>query len=573
MTDLPTKPTVLHSFKELAIPSPSAQRENDDVTAKATPPPTSGSTDRPKPSEAWHGNAPAHTPRPVHDYEMDNRRAELDRVTRSLADKERENKHLKDENERLRPILAQIRASCDEEKARLVALTTEADRIASGLPDARLAAIIEKEDRIADREAQIEKDLADAANISELAITESATLIRKAQNDADQIRSAVQTECELKTQDLTTRESDLALRTAEIEVPLKEAEKNIRSLQRALKTAQDRIAFLESDTATLQAKTERLTKRLADRTRELAEREADRDAAQSELAAANAKARKLQRDLDSAEESIVSAVGRLFAHCPLVSQWLAEIEEPTDDLNWSKEVATIGSDPFQGDFIDKLLHREDHSVHICGDEDAGVLIVGRDGWTTDELQEQISAREGNTLRIYSQEMAILAILTGHDPFDAGEEVLMEMGKGHPALEHLIENPFKWPSIGENYGGNVYIDGDLWRKQSPLTAMGYHVGVSSNLSDSERRKLLGNIFKGRLVFPDDFSEYEKREWGQSGTSARLQKMALHVVGNISLHSPRLGYNSVAVNEWKGDLAWLRKTFFTTSFRFRWPDTVV
>lgn len=573
MSDVPTKPTVLHSFKDLAIPSPSAQMAKDGATVKNTPPPASGSTGRPTPSEAWRGNAPLHSTRPVHDYEMDNRRAELDRVTRILADKERENKQLKYENERLRPILAQIRASCDVEKARLAALTAEADRIASGLPDARLAAIKEKEDRIADREAQIERDLAEAANISDLAKAEAATVIRTAQDEADLLRSAAQTECDLKKQDLAARESDLAQRAADIEAPLKEAERSIRSLQRALKTSQERIAAQDAEAATLQAKSERLTKRLAERTRELAEREAERDAAQSELATANGKARRLQRELESAEESIASGVGRLFAHCPLVSEWLAGMEEPTEDLNWTKEVATTGSDPFQVDFIDKLLHREDHTVHTVGDEDAGVLIVGRDGWTADELQEQIDAREGNTLRIYSQEMAALALLTGHDPFDAGEAVLLEMGKGHPALEHLMENPFKWPSIGEGYGGNVYIDGDLWRKQSPLTAMGYHVGVTSALSDGERRKLLGNIFKGRLVFPDDFSEYEKREWGQSGTSARLQKMASHIVGNISLHAPRLGYDSVAVNEWKGDLTWLKKTFFTTSLRFRWPDTIV
>ena len=572
MTDVPTKPTVLHSFKDLAIPSPSAQMAKGGVTAKATPPPAFGSAGRPSTSGAWRGNAPAHTPRPAHDYETDNRRAELDRITRILADKERENKHLKDENERLRPTLAQLRASCAKAEARVTALTAEADRIASGLPDARLAVINEKEGRIAEREAQIDKDLAEAASISDLAWTEAATLMRSAQNDAEQLRSAAQSECDLKMQALSACESDIARRAVEIEAPLKEAEKNVKSLQRALKTAQERIAVQDSEAATLQAKMERLTKRLAERTRDLAEREAERDAAQSELATANGKARRLQRDLEAAEENIASGVGRLFAHCPLVSEWLAGFEEPTDDLNWTKEVATTGSDPFQGDFIDKLLRREDHSVYTCGDEDAGVLIVGRDGWTADELQEQIDAREGNTLRIYSQEMAAIALLTGHDPFDAGEEVLSEMGKGHPALEHLMENPFKWPSIGESDGGNVYIDGDLWRKQSPLTAMGYHVGVTSALSDGERRKLLRNIFKGRLVFPDDFSEYEKREWGQSGTSARLQKVASHIVGNISRHATRLGYD-VAVNEWKGDLSWLRKTFFKTSFRFRWPKTIV
>ena len=74
-------------------------------------------------------------------------------------------------------------------------------------------------------------------------------------------------------------------------------------------------------------------------------------------------------------------------------------------------------------------------------------------------------------------------------------------------------------------------------------------------------------------PDDFSESEKREWAQPGTATRLKRIAFHIAGNIPLHASRSDH-SVAVNEWKDDLTWLKKTLYnTSSMSFQWPQTFV
>ncbi len=122
----------------------------------------------------------------------------------------------------------------------------------------------------------------------------------------------------------------------------------------------------------------------------------------------------------------------------------------------------------------------------------------------------------------------------------------------------------------NAGGfnDIIIDGDKWHRGSPLTAMGYHVGESSDLRRDQRADLLEQMFKGRLVFPTGFSEDEQEGWGQPGSAARLQKIATHIAKQIALRSMLPNYD-VAVSEWQEDLAWLKEEFYEPLFRFRWP----
>ncbi len=260
----------------------------------------------------------------------------------------------------------------------------------------------------------------------------------------------------------------------------------------------------------------------------------------------------------------------IFAISRTFSEWLLKIDEPADNLQWRKEVASVGSEPFQEGFFDAFLRQHGYTPYPCGSQNCDILIVGRSNWHVDQLLQHIDARRGKRLRIYSQEIALLAIVTGYDPFEAGENLLLQVGNEHPAIKYLIDSKFSWPCVGEKSDNSIHIDGMLWRGSSPLTAMGYHVGLTSQLSENERRSLLKNIFKGRLVFPDEFSEYEKMEWGLPESSVRLKKMASHIVQNIRLHGNRLGSDSTAVIEWKTDLVWLRQSFYKGKFRFGWPN---
>ena len=566
MTNLPPKPTVHHSLQDITFPAqgnaskPESLPEGIASTSQRTLLPTGQGVGQSPKSDASE------------DPQIAGRQQEIERLSRIIAVKDQENKRLKDENDLLRPRLFDLRRSCQEAESRLTELQAEANRLAARLPEGRLAAIQLKERQIAERERQLDQDFSEAVSLGQMAEAEADARMRDAQEKVEALMRDARTAIDSRMEVVSCQEAELSRRSAELEAQRKDVGSRLSLALHTLKAQGEKILRLESEKATHLAACNRLAKQLEIQAQAIAQYRASHDTACSALSAADEMIHSLRRDLNDAEAKIREAAGQLFAHYPRTTAWLASLEKVGDNLHWSEQIASTGSGPFKDSFIGSILERHGHTVHSCGNSDAGVLIVGREAWTREELEEQIDSREGGALRVYSQEMAIIAIVTGHDPFEAGETVLLEMGKGHPALEALIEVSFRWPAFHAHFG-DVYIDGSLWKQNSPLTAMGYHVGMTSPLSDEARRRLLGSIFRGRLIFPDYFSDYEKRAWGQPGTAARLQKMASHISGNVCLHGARLGYDSTAITEWKRDLAWLKKTFYAKSLRFRWPDVFV
>ena len=114
------------------------------------------------------------------------------------------------------------------------------------------------------------------------------------------------------------------------------------------------------------------------------------------------------------------------------------------------------------------------------------------------------------------------------------------------------------SAGKAFSGDVYIDEGDWRKLSPLTAMGYHVGRTAGVSDEKRRDILMHILYGTLCFPEGFSDEEREAWGEPGSSPRLQKIVTHIKQNICLRR-NLKNMADAVNDWQSDLEWFERQF--------------
>jgi hypothetical protein len=255
---------------------------------------------------------------------------------------------------------------------------------------------------------------------------------------------------------------------------------------------------------------------------------------------------------------------------PLTRHWLIELET-RGQLNLGEYACLDGEGPLSENVTSEVLGRHGFSVYAVPDEDVEVLVVGREGWSEEALESQVEAREGNTLKVYSQEMMLLALITGCDPFDEDEDLIREMGKGHPALEFLMGLDFKWPSVSCGTGEGIVITDAAWHENSPLTAMGYRVGYSG-LDLLSRRGKLVQIVNNRIQFPGDFSAAEKRKWGSPRSVTRLEQVAVHMVRNISLFGSRPNYK-VAVSEWREDLAWLKKTYYKKRMRFAWPDTHV
>lgn len=281
---------------------------------------------------------------------------------------------------------------------------------------------------------------------------------------------------------------------------------------------------------------------------------------------ANLRKRQLKRRMygnqskAQAGTTLVREAGRFFAHCPKAQRWLQSLEKKGDhdDLEWGDFIAVVGCEPFRETLVRSVLDDTPFTASKPVCQDASVMVVGRSLSSMASVHKQIAARRGGSIKIYSQEMAIIALVTGHDPFMAGSEVLEEMGKTHPVLSLLMRDDFAWPALRRSKSPrDTVIDITDWNPLSPLTVMGYHTGKNCT-NAAERHDRLEDIVEGVLKFPSGFSSKRKGEWGAPGTSKRIRKVALHLVQNLSLpgQSPHLG---LAADHWKSDYAWLKKRY--------------
>lgn len=89
------------------------------------------------------------------------------------------------------------------------------------------------------------------------------------------------------------------------------------------------------------------------------------------------------------------------------------------------------------------------------------------------------------------------------------------------------------------------------EQSPLTYVGYHVGVARGLSSRDRIERLEVCF--RVPIPTElYSEY--KGWGEPATTQRLNAMIAHIGRHAAIRSTQPKYDR-AVAEWEADRAWL------------------
>jgi hypothetical protein len=246
-----------------------------------------------------------------------------------------------------------------------------------------------------------------------------------------------------------------------------------------------------------------------------------------------------------------------------VIRWLSsDIEEPGWEI--PEQATMLGEGPISWNQMFEHLGEWYCVPYLNGKE---WIIVGREEWTPKELDELIAEREGEDIKIVSQELFLAAVISGHDPFMADEEVLLAFAEGHPALEYLRDAGFEWPFLCE------WIDWEPeeWRfrgvEKSPLKEMEppYTVG-ECGLDEKPRRRILTKAFNGELPWVE--SDKYMALWGNPGTRQRLRQMAYHISRQIPKHRGMWNHDT-AVREWEEDLEWLYYEFYKPWMRFRWP----
>jgi hypothetical protein len=271
------------------------------------------------------------------------------------------------------------------------------------------------------------------------------------------------------------------------------------------------------------------------------------------------------RAVPSSPAKVVESATPFAINSMAVLGWLSsavlDAFQPPDD------VVSIGSGPLPEDEFDDYLRTLGITPYPSR---YNWVIVGRTGWTPQQLEELIEGADPGELRIFSQELFIAGQLSTHDPFSADPELLMEFAKGHPALEYLIGSGFEWPIIEEleELGVPQYVRGSYnGVDESPIYRMGYVVGITNGLSLRERQKLLTRAFEG--VIPNVGDADYMAEWGTPNTRDRLWRIAHHLAWLIRSRrrNPVMEY---AVDDWANDLDWLESTFYKSRMKFSWPN---
>lgn len=302
---------------------------------------------------------------------------------------------------------------------------------------------------------------------------------------------------------------------------------------------------------------------------------ADINAVNNTLKIEQKKVLSLQANLDKVKDQILKSTVSdpgVFSD-PILLRWLVEGATPDKRGVTNGWLTQTGQGPWTDYSIIEICRELGYEFWELPDGEVEKLIVGRENWSKADLLAQIEARQGDVLRIYSQEMFIAKLITGRDPFDAEDEnLLLAFANGHPALSFLMTLSDPWPVIceGDRYSIEEVGRGDYGVDETPLHLLGYHVGATSDLSDSRRHELLAECFQtSSLKFTDTSTASYKKKWGRSLSAQRLYRIAIH----IKYLADTQGLDkrkSIARQEWINDLSWLKKTYYKNyKNSFKWP----
>ncbi len=539
-------------------------------------------------------------------HEIQARIQERDRLSRDIAAKEKTNKSLKDIIQRLqeqinhyKKDLTRVQERHEAEKARLEQVKAEAGRVEARLPESRLLTIKEMEKLASEKHTKAERDLDEALAIREEAERVAEKLREDAEKDAADIKKAAEQEAIFRTRAVKEKESELNMREAQLGEQLKEEAKKSDVLRQEIKRLQEVQSNLKNAIEEEKRKNEESTNRLKSRialykehARELEEQCArhvereklilsDKQKLERERKRLSIQVLERDKQIEDHEKEIrkhkrkIERVDRELSQLrssafsiPAIDVVQALSTEVSELFELPDQIVTIGSGPFE----EKEFARYLKSMGIKSKSKGGSwIVVGRQDWDESDLIALVENAEEDKIRVFSQELFIAGILSTHNPFSLPHQVLMKFAEGHPALEFLIEGHFDWPEIEpEVYGEPEFLGWEGGQvEQSPIRSMGYRVGKTSDLPASVRREILEEAYRGDI--PDVGDAAYMEEWGRPGRPKRLWRIAHHIAWLIRTFR-RIPSRVYAVEDWEGDLKWLRRKFHRErGARFSWPHT--
>ena len=270
---------------------------------------------------------------------------------------------------------------------------------------------------------------------------ESMALLQKARLQLEEDRAAFEAdlvrleELDEATEKLSAAQRELAESEVEIRLRIIDSERSekklsverarLEKLSNELSDLQARVGHFRGIEKALRSLEEEHTKvtRLyeAGKTR-IRNLTAEKDQALQSQSSAEANAKKISRDLKDALNKLASTPdGEVIIRSFETVQWLvSQFEDPYERVV-PKQVLLVGDGPWPIDNFTELLQEIGFEVWQNGcDADIEVVIVGRENWSESVIDAQIEERDGESLRVYPQELFVMLLAMQADPLEIAD---------------------------------------------------------------------------------------------------------------------------------------------------------
>jgi hypothetical protein len=272
---------------------------------------------------------------------------------------------------------------------------------------------------------------------------------------------------------------------------------------------------------------------------------------------------ELEHDAALRENSLTEDAG---VHRLDLLAWICS-DIRADQVDWhSGMVGTAGSGPWPIGEFDSFLQGLGFEVAFLPNPDLNCVVLGTDGWSEDDLTNQIFNRDGSELIVLSQPLFIAGLLKKVNPLITMDRTaLLAIAETHPALSLLIDRSFDWIFDERSTRVTIWETTRDLAEKSPLRMAGYSVAVNSGPSEADRRRILKEFFFDSA--PEGVrTTTDRNRWGSAKSAQRLYGMATF----LSWLCRYQGTNAPqAVERWQADLGWLRREFLKPTMQFEWP----
>ncbi len=247
-----------------------------------------------------------------------------------------------------------------------------------------------------------------------------------------------------------------------------------------------------------------------------------------------------------------------------------------------KSIGMEGVGPWElleKDGLQEFLEEKGFEVVQITDPSTKHIILGSNSSTVDpddiDIQIERSISEDFELRIYTQELFIIWLITGEDPLDNwAEDDLLALVADHEPMQHVLSHRiFTWPEIftpdvrNDDYEVKTFEWSGSLAEESPLAKMGYTVRADG-ISQLKRREILKAAFSSSQMDRYLLTDVDRKRWGRANTAQRLYSIS-HLISWLA------GFQGTTKPEarykWEEDLSWLKKEFYLSNKRmnFLWP----